>query len=175
MDNGSRWAIMRRALVYGACMGALIGGPVFGALFALAAVVGGPRTILVALLVTVIGGALGGMVGLVAAVLPGMAVASASDYLRGRPRIARACAAAVSGLEIDAVFVVGHGGLGAAAATGGGIAFLIFAFSLFAAVGAYGLNYVVTGQTCPPARGALRCFRRVCPCRRFRLDALSAA
>lgn len=175
MDKGSRRAVMGRSLLYGASMGALTGGPVVGAFFVLEAALLGPRMILVGLVATVVGGVIGAAVGLVAAVLPGLTVASASGYLRGHPRIARLYAAAVSGLEIDAVFVVGHGGLGAATATGGGVAFLVFAFGLFAAVGGYGLNYALVGQACAPARRVLRCLRRICTCRWFRLAPSSAA
>ena len=174
MDEGSRLAVMRRALVYGACMGALIGGPIFGATFVLAALIGGPQLIAAGLVVTVVGGFLGGVIGLVGAVLPGLVIASMSRYFREHPHIARACAATTSGLEVDAAFVVGHGSLGAATATAGSIAFLVFAFAVFAAVGAYSLNYVIADRQCAPARRALRCLRRMCPCRRFRLNNLSA-
>jgi hypothetical protein len=174
MDSGSRWAVMKRALVYGVCMGALTGGPVFGAFFVLAAVIGGPQLIAAGLAVTVVGGALGALIGLIGAVLPGLVMASMSRYFREHPRIARACAAAISGLQVDAVFVLGHGGVRAATATGGGIAFLVFAFALFAAVGACSPNYVITGRKCAPARRTLQYLRRRCPCRQFRLDAPSA-
>ena len=172
MDSGARWAVMQRALVYGVCIGALTGGPVLGAFFVLAAVIGGPQLIAAGLAVTVVGGALGALIGLLGAVLPGLVMASMSRYFREHPRIARACAAAISGLQVDAVFVLGHGGVGAATATGGSIAFLVFA--LFAAVGAYSPNYVITGRKCAPARRTLQYLRRRCPCRQFRPDAPSA-
>jgi hypothetical protein len=162
---------MQRALVYGTCMGALTGGPVFGAFFVLAAVIGGPQLIAAGLAVTVVGGALGAVIGLLGAVLPGIVMASMSRYFRGHPRIARACAAAISGLQVDAVFVLGHASPGAATATNGGIAFLVFAFALFAAVGAYSPNYVIDGRKCAPTRRARQYLRRMCPCRQFRLDA----
>lgn len=175
MDRDSRSAIMGRALLYGACMGALIGGPIFGATFVLAAVIGGPRLIAAGLAVTVIGGALGGVIGLMGAVLPCLVITSMSHYFREHPRIARACVAAISGLEVDAAFVLGHGGLGAATATSGSIAFLVFASTLFAVVGGYSVNYVLANRKCVPARRALRCLRRICPCRRSRLEELAVS
>jgi hypothetical protein len=176
MDKGSRWSVVRRALVYGACMGALVGGPVFGALFVLVPlfVFGAVGDVLpmigLGLLVTAIGGVSGGVIGLFSAILPGAVAAWKRDGFRRRPRVARVSAAALSGLEIDTVFVIAKGGPAAAAATSGGVAFLVLAFVLFAAAGAYGLEYVVTGRTCKPARRALRRTRRMCPCRRFRLS-----
>jgi hypothetical protein len=175
MKRCSRWAIMGRALVYGTGMGALTGGPLLGAFCALGAVIGGLPVLAFALVVTVFGGVIGGVVGLLGSILPGVAVATMSGYLRSRPRIARTCAASISGLEVDTVFVIGHGGLGAAAATGGGIAFLVFAFGLFASAGAYGAGYVLDRRKLAPRRRAERCLRRICPCRRFRLGALAAA
>jgi hypothetical protein len=178
MDEGLRWSVMRRALVYGTCMGALVGGPVFGALFVLVplfafgAVGDALPMIGLGLLATAIGGVSGGVIGLFSAILPGTVVAWKRDGFRRQPRVARVCAAAVSGLEIDTVFVIAKGGPVAAAATSGGVAFLVLAFALFAAAGAYGLEYVVTGRTCGPARRALRRVRRMCPCRRFRLSAV---
>jgi hypothetical protein len=74
MDSRSRKAVMARALVYGACTGALTGGPGLGACFALAAVAGGQSMLMASMAVTVIGGASGGLVGVAGAILPGTVV-----------------------------------------------------------------------------------------------------
>jgi hypothetical protein len=52
---------------------------------------------------------------------------------------------------------------------------MIFAFALFAAIGASGPDYVIAGRQCAPMRCAARRLRRICPCRRIRRDALPAA
>lgn len=175
MDETSSGAVILRALGYGICMGAVTGGPGIAAFFASSAVVAGPGVLGLSLIVTVIGGVLGGLVGLAAAVLPGIVVASASDCFRRHLLVARLCTALISGLEVDVVFVIGHRGFGAAASTGGGVAFLVGAFSLFAAVGAYGTKYVLDGRKCRAAVRALRYVRRMCPCRRFRVGGMSAS
>lgn len=175
MSAQSRWTVMGRALMYGAWIGAVIGGPIVGGFCLVIALIGGPRVLLFALAVTVIGSVVGGLVGLVSAVLPGVVLSSAHGRLRGRMRIASVVAATVCGVEIDSVFVIGKGGLGDAARTAGGIAFLGFAFVLFAIVGAGGPNYVLGDRKLVRGCRCLRRLRSNCPCRRFRLNALPAA
>ncbi|MBR7826346.1 hypothetical protein KDK95_08540 [Actinospica sp. MGRD01-02] len=175
MMAGSRGSALVRALMYGAWNGAVIGGPVIGGLCLMFAVIGGPRVLLVALAVTVIGGVVGGLVGLVSAVLPGVVLASARGYLRRHMRVAAIVAAAISGVEVDSAFVIGRGGLSAATGTAGGVAFLCFAFVLFAIVGAGGPNHVIGDRKLMRRCRCLDLLRRNCPCRRFRLDAAPAA
>lgn len=146
------WAgIMFRALVYGACTGGLVGGPLIGVAIVVA---GGGSGIDAGLYVSVVGGVIGALIGLACAMVPGLVLAAARGFFRRRLLLARVFAAFWCGLVLAAFMSLTFGDPATFANEHreiiGGV------FALGAAVAAVGVRFVVTGSKCFMARCLLR-------------------
>jgi hypothetical protein len=142
---------MFRALVYGACMGGLIGG--LSALVAVAVFVG-PTEFGFGLALSPVVGAACALCGLACMVGPGLVLAIARTYFRRRLRLARAVAAGAGGLLLGALEALTYDN--PAGYNREEWVLIAEVFAVGAALAAMGAGYVVTGRKCLVARRFLR-------------------
>ncbi|WP_194895603.1 hypothetical protein [Catenulispora pinisilvae] len=155
MGSESGAAVMARALGYGTCMGALIGGPLVTAVFA--AVVGyhaGIAGVVLFSITCVVGGVIGALVGLASAIVPGLVLAAAGGFFRRHLPAARVVAAIACGSPLAAIVALIADDPSVSAGSRG--ADLAVVFAIGAAVAVTSVRYVVTGRKCFVARRLLR-------------------